>query len=230
MNLLNSQSENRSDFHSLLTQAGNWLPLLACGEGAEMFFFTLDLNRKLRYLSESAWSIGRIRSDQWMHQSLQSFLTDHSWNSSMANPDSELEPGKVHRMKIEVWDFEGSRVKLETWLKLILWQDEPIGIVGMARRLHDPIPTESTESTKRTVDPLEIRRRMETLTDREMQVVELVVQGELNKSIAKKLDIAMRTVEARRSKAMSKLGCLRLSDLIRFWILAEETLQPLVET
>ncbi len=53
---------------------------------------------------------------------------------------------------------------------------------------------------------------------------------ELNKSIVKKLDIAMRTVEARRSKAMSKLGCLRLSDLIRFWILAEETLQPLVET
>lgn len=227
MNRLNSQSVNRIDYDSLLTQAGNWLPLLACGEGAELFFFTLDLDRKLRYLSESAWSIGRIRSDQWMHQSLQSFLTDHSWNASMANPDSDLEPGKVHRMKIEVWDFERSRVKLETWRKLILWQDEPIGIVGMARRFHDPIPSESVNGT---IDPLKIRRQLETLTDREIQVVELVVQGELNKSIAKKLDIAMRTVEARRSKAMAKLGCLRLSDLIRFWILAKETPQSLVET
>ena len=227
MNLSFSNFEKYTDSELLLTQPEHWLPLLACGDGAELFFFSLDLNHRLRFLSESAWSIGRIRSEEWLLQSLQSFLTDHTWNSSLARLDSKLEPGKVHRMKIEVWDFERSRVKLETWRKLILWQDEPLGIVGMARRFHDPLPA---ESLNRMVDPIERRRQLETLTSRELEVVELVVQGELNKSIAKKLNIALRTVEARRSKAMAKLGCLRLSDLIRFWILAKESPELQMET
>ncbi len=64
----------------------------------------------------------------------------------------------------------------------------------------------------------EIQERLERLTRREHQVIEQVVKGERNKSIAKKLSITQSTVEAHRARAMEKLEAKSLSELMRIMI------------
>ncbi len=215
-----SNSDPSDNSALLLNQAATWLPLLGSGKKAEFFFYTLDLNRMLKYLSESAWSITGIRADDWIDRSVMPILTDHVWNEFLMHADSHLDPDTVFRHRIEVWNFESKKVRLETWRRLITHDSEPIGFVGMARRYQGPnLP----EASIGPVDIAELKRNLATLTSREIEVIKLVVKGELNKTIAKQLNVAMRTVEARRSKAMEKLGVNRLSDLVRVWITAMES-------
>jgi two-component system CheB/CheR fusion protein len=58
--------------------------------------------------------------------------------------------------------------------------------------------------------------RIATLTPRERQVMDLVVDGLSNKAIAKVLAISQRTVENHRAAAMKRVGVSSLPDLIRF--------------
>lgn len=57
--------------------------------------------------------------------------------------------------------------------------------------------------------------RINNLTKREKQVMELVVEGRLNKQIASELNISISTVEAHRAKVMNKMETKTLADLIK---------------
>jgi two-component system response regulator FixJ len=65
-----------------------------------------------------------------------------------------------------------------------------------------------------------IRRRMESLTARERQVLELIVDGASNKVIAANLAISPRTVEIYRANVMSKMRADSLSELVRMTLAA----------
>ena len=54
-----------------------------------------------------------------------------------------------------------------------------------------------------------------SLTKREKEVMELVVTGELNKNIAKKLGISVKTVEVHRASVMDKMKVNSVADLVR---------------
>lgn len=54
-----------------------------------------------------------------------------------------------------------------------------------------------------------------SLTKREREVMELLVNGKQNKVIAKILNISPRTVELHRAKVMKKLNAHSLSDLVK---------------
>jgi len=60
-----------------------------------------------------------------------------------------------------------------------------------------------------------IERRRGTLTERERQVLDLVVEGRSNKEVAHSLGISPRTVEIYRANVMSKMQAESLSDLVR---------------
>jgi two-component system, LuxR family, response regulator DctR len=60
-----------------------------------------------------------------------------------------------------------------------------------------------------------IRSRLERLTARERDVMELILQGKLNKIIADELGISMRTVEVHRSNVFSKMGVRSAVELAR---------------
>jgi two-component system, LuxR family, response regulator FixJ len=62
---------------------------------------------------------------------------------------------------------------------------------------------------------LRVMRRIESLTARERQVLDLIMEGASNKLIASSLDISPRTVEIYRANVMSKMRADSLSDLIR---------------
>lgn len=61
----------------------------------------------------------------------------------------------------------------------------------------------------------EVVRRVATLTDREREVMGLVVAGLLNKQIADELGISMKTVEVHRSRVMEKMAVGSVAELVR---------------
>jgi two-component system response regulator FixJ len=61
----------------------------------------------------------------------------------------------------------------------------------------------------------EVRARMDTLSDRERQVLSAVVMGQPNKAIAFDLAISPRTVEVHRANVMTKMQARSLPDLVR---------------
>jgi len=66
-----------------------------------------------------------------------------------------------------------------------------------------------------------IAARLASLSERERQVLEGLIAGQPNKTIAYDLGISPRTVEVYRANLMTKMGARSLSELIRMAILAK---------
>lgn len=65
--------------------------------------------------------------------------------------------------------------------------------------------------------------QLRSLTLRERDVLRLVVTGDANKVIARKLGLSVKTIEKHRSSMMKKLGVRSVPELVRLALLAEET-------
>lgn len=63
---------------------------------------------------------------------------------------------------------------------------------------------------------------LSSLTQREREVMELVVAGRHNREIAEKLGISARTVEVHKSHVMTKLQVGNVPDLVRLRLLADD--------
>jgi FixJ family two-component response regulator len=61
----------------------------------------------------------------------------------------------------------------------------------------------------------EAASRIASLTQREREVMDLLIQGKRNKTIASELGISNRTVEAHRAKIMEKMQAHSISDIMR---------------
>jgi RNA polymerase sigma factor (sigma-70 family) len=57
--------------------------------------------------------------------------------------------------------------------------------------------------------------KLGTLTQREREVMDLVVQGRKNREIAEVLGISMKTVEAHRARAMEKMDVSSVAELVQ---------------
>lgn len=62
---------------------------------------------------------------------------------------------------------------------------------------------------------VEFRRRVKSLSKREREVMNLVVEGRLNKQIASRLGIVEYTVKIHRRRVMEKTGVDSLAELVR---------------
>ncbi len=73
------------------------------------------------------------------------------------------------------------------------------------------------DSVHRKADSLNecVARSLEKLSQREREVLDQVIAGQLSKQIATNLDISIKTVEVYRSQIMKKLGCSSIAQLVR---------------
>jgi PAS domain S-box-containing protein len=85
---------------------------------------------------------------------------------------------------------------------------------------------DNTERRKRESHAHELADAIEqlrALTTREHDVMQLVVAGDANKNIAKKLGLSVKTIEKHRSSLMKKLRVRSVPELVRFAVLIEES-------
>ena len=76
----------------------------------------------------------------------------------------------------------------------------------------------STAALTRRRQGQALRRRLADLTEREQEVMRLVIEGRPNKLIADALDISVRTVEVHRSRVFEKMevkSAVELANLLR---------------
>jgi FixJ family two-component response regulator len=85
----------------------------------------------------------------------------------------------------------------------------------------------SADAAQEHMQKDQIQTRLDSLTEREREVLELLLAGEMNKTIAYKLCISEKTVEAHRSNLMRKMEATSSTDLIRMCMTMNQyRLQP----
>lgn len=75
--------------------------------------------------------------------------------------------------------------------------------------------TVDRETRDREKQHKEFRSRLEQLTQREQQIMELLIAGKANKVIAFELGISQKTVDFHRSNVLGKLSVNSVVDLVR---------------
>jgi len=74
---------------------------------------------------------------------------------------------------------------------------------------------ENVRASSQRIKRIEIAERMQLLTPREHEVLDLVVAGQTNKGVARHLDISDKTVEIHRANVMRKMQAKSLADLVK---------------
>jgi FixJ family two-component response regulator len=69
----------------------------------------------------------------------------------------------------------------------------------------------------------ETRRRFESLTPKEREVLTLISAGDANKIVARKMNVSLRTVELHRQSVFTKMGADSLAELVRMVVSLESS-------
>ena len=99
--------------------------------------------------------------------------------------------------------------------------EKPCDEEALLQAVRDALAQDQTR-IGRMAELSELRARRALLTEREREVMDLVVTGMLNKVVGAKLGISERTIEIHKAKVMHKMQARTLSDLIRMSIRLEE--------
>ncbi len=116
--------------------------------------------------------------------------------------------------------------------------DVPIAIRAMKLGAHDFLEKPYTDgellasvrsalAKGREIDDAEHAREaaagaLQSLSERETEVMRLIVAGHTNKSAAAELGISDKTVEAHRARVMEKTGAQSLSELVRMSLILQD--------
>ena len=79
-----------------------------------------------------------------------------------------------------------------------------------------PAILKSKTQNKEQAEISKIKRRIKTLSPRELEVFRLVAKGMLSKQIARKRGISLQTIKIHRSRVMQKMQAKTVTELIRF--------------
>ena len=81
--------------------------------------------------------------------------------------------------------------------------------VAVSKRLHDQKPSAKGGA---------LRKKVASLSSRELEVLQLIAEGKANKQTAAELGISIKTVEKHRQNLMAKLNIHEISGLTRYAI------------
>ena len=209
-NVVQNHSGQPDNCYSLLQQ-GAFFPILADAIQDEIAFYSHDMSGNAVYVSKSAEQVFNHSPSQWRNRPFWDFLSDAPENALIRSWKESVESVAIGR-NCEIVDQSGNRLKLKCWRVHLLVNGVPVGLAGLVRRLN-----ESDHETNCAGD-IELLKRAQTLTKVEKEVVELVIDGMMNKEMAVRLKVAVRTIESRRSRAMAKLRTKSISELVQAWM------------
>jgi PAS domain S-box-containing protein len=112
------------------------------------------------------------------------------------------------------------RVVWERWSNRALFDDE--GNLIEFQSVGSDV-TERRNQEKHAQDRALAAAQLRALSDRECDVMRLVVGGDANKVIARKLDLSIKTIEKHRSSLMKKLHIRSVPELVRLALLVEDS-------
>jgi two-component system response regulator FixJ len=92
--------------------------------------------------------------------------------------------------------------------------EKPLSEETLLGRVREAIARDARHR-QRSAERSEAQARLQRLTPREREVMAMVVQGESNKAIARRLNVSYRTVETHRARVMEKMEAESLPALIR---------------
>ena len=92
--------------------------------------------------------------------------------------------------------------------------EKPFSEADMLRLIEQCLMLERGNRDKR-LQEADTVRRLEHLTQREREVLGLIIIGKLNKQIADVLGISIKTVEVHRARVMEKMGVNSLAELVQ---------------
>lgn len=95
--------------------------------------------------------------------------------------------------------------------------DDDCLILGIRRAI-----ARSVLHRQRRLDCAAAAAKLASLTSRERGVLDLLRQGLINKVVADRLDISVRTVEQHRGRIMSKMGAHTMAELLNTLALSED--------
>jgi PAS domain S-box-containing protein len=128
---------------------------------------------------------------------------------------SAQSPVIVHEHRTVMWD---GRTVWERWTHRALFNSH-----GELME-YQSVGCDVTEQRKREEHVHERQQaslKLQALTDREYDVMRLVVAGDANKVAARKLGLSIKTIEKHRSSLMRKLKVRSVPELVRFALLFE---------
>lgn len=79
---------------------------------------------------------------------------------------------------------------------------------------------ENVQARARRAEQLELRGRLERLTPREREVIDLVINGKTSVQIARQLCRSPKTIHVHRAEAMAKMNARSVAELGRLVVLA----------
>jgi two-component system response regulator FixJ len=106
----------------------------------------------------------------------------------------------THALKLGAFDFLEKPVHEEQMLRVV---NEALSRADHAAALR--------------AERLLLAERLESLTARERQVLDAVLDGRHNREIAAELKLSVRTVEIHKGRVMQKMNVERLAELIRLF-------------
>jgi RNA polymerase sigma factor (sigma-70 family) len=92
--------------------------------------------------------------------------------------------------------------------------EKPFNDQDMLRLIETCMRQDRAAAAKRA-ENASVAQRLESLTQREREVLGLIVAGKLNKQIADELGISIKTVEVHRSRVMEKMGANSVAELVQ---------------
>ena len=91
--------------------------------------------------------------------------------------------------------------------------EKPIDPVDLQHRIEDMI-ADDIERARADTEMSAVSRRFDTLSQREHEILELILRGAGSKEIARLLDISSKTVDVHRTNLMRKVGVSSVTQLI----------------
>lgn len=199
----------------ILTQPSFFVVDISKSENADFAIFTRDLSGRFLFLGASAKKILERSHGELLETPIFEFLSESLCNQRIRTLWSPLSNEENNSFGVEVLSSHGNLIRLDIMETAVLSNNQILGFVGFIKR---SAPAETILLTDFEVDDRELMQRVASLSAVERQVAELVVDGQMNKRIANLLKVAIRTIETRRARVMSKMRAKSLPHLVQLWL------------